>query len=272
MNNIEEFSKFLKKYSSIPNTFIDDFFSFYKYDTDENEIIINLDLVAKWLNMRRDNIKTTLLRTYIEDVDYKITKNKSGKKGGRPFEEIFISTSCFKKMSMMSNTERGKEVRMYYEKIESVLNKYKNHIIESLNKKIDVLENNQKPKINTDNKRLIYVLRSQLEADDVFKLGKSKKFKERLNNINTSQKDDMEIIFIYETDNIDEVESCVKSILKKKQYRKRKEIYQIDIDVLKEIIEGCDKLVEKSFKRKKQAKTKRSVNQKKNYYLFFDKQ
>ena len=223
MNNIEEFSDFLKKYSSIPNKFIDDFFSFYKYNTDDNDIIINFDLVAKWLDIRKDNLKVTLINNYVEDIDYKISKLKSSKKGGRPFEEIFISTSCFKKMSMMSNTDKGREVRLYYEKIESVLNKYKNHIIESLNKKIDVLENNQKPKINTDNKRLIYVLRSQLEADDVFKLGKSKKFKERLNNINTSQKDDMEIIFIYETDNIDEVESCAKSILKKKQYRKRKD-------------------------------------------------
>ena len=271
MDNIEEFNKFLKKYSTIPNSFIDDFFSFYKYDTDENDIIIDLNLVAKWLNMRKDNLKKTLIRSYIEDFDYKIIINKTNNIG-RPVEDIFISTSCFKKMSMMSNTEKGKEVRSYYEKIESVLNKYKNHIIENLNKKIDILENNQKPKINTDNKRLIYVLRSQLEADDVFKLGKSKKFKERLTNINISQKDDMEIIFIYETDNIDQVESCVKSILKKKQYRKRKEIYQIDIDVLKEIIEGCDKLVEKSFKKKKQPKTKRSVDQKKNYYLFFDKQ
>jgi len=89
MDNIEEFNKFLKKYSTIPNSFIDDFFSFYKYDTDENDIIIDLNLVAKWLNMRKDNLKKTLIRSYIEDFDYKIIINKTNNIG-RPVEDIFI--------------------------------------------------------------------------------------------------------------------------------------------------------------------------------------
>jgi hypothetical protein len=36
--------------------------------------------------------------------------------------------------------------------------------------------------------------------------------------------------FIYETDNIDQVESCIKTYMKKAQYRKYKEVYQVDLE------------------------------------------
>ena len=52
----------------------------------------------------------------------------------------------------------------------------------------------------------------------------------------------MEIIFVYETKNIDEVENCLKAVLKSTQYRKRKEFYQIDENVLKELINTCNNM------------------------------
>ena len=50
----------------------------------------------------------------------------------------------------------------------------------------------------------------------------------------------LELLFIYETDNIDQVESCIKALMKKAQYRKYKEIYRIDLDILKQTIKDCD--------------------------------
>ena len=276
MMNFEQFANFLKKHSTIPNTFIDDFFSFYKYTNDDEDIIINLELVAKWLNMRKDHLKATLERSYIKNVDYNITKNKSDSKG-RPSETILISTSCFKRLSMNSNTSKGAEVRLYYEQIEKLLHKYKDYIIEALEKKVGILENNQKPKIDPKN-GLIYFIRSELEPENVFKLGKSKKFKQRFLSHNSSHADDLQVVLIYETDDYEAVEGCLKGILKSKQYRKRKEIYQVDIDVLKEVLKGCDRLVKRAekIKRKKEDKTqKRSTKQKDdseyNYFLYFDK-
>ncbi len=48
---------FLKKYSSISNKFIDDFFSLYTTETTDNDLIINFDNLVNWLNMRKDNLK-----------------------------------------------------------------------------------------------------------------------------------------------------------------------------------------------------------------------
>jgi hypothetical protein len=65
---------FLKKYSSISNTFIDDFFSLYTNNTTDNDLVINFDNLVKWLHMRKDNLKKTLISSYIKNIDYKIKK------------------------------------------------------------------------------------------------------------------------------------------------------------------------------------------------------
>lgn len=38
----------------------------------ENNLIINFDDLCEWLNMRKDNMKKTLIRSYTKDIDYKI--------------------------------------------------------------------------------------------------------------------------------------------------------------------------------------------------------
>jgi hypothetical protein len=51
-------------------------------------------------------------------------------------------------------------------------------------------------------------------------------------------------IFQYETDDVKQLESCVKVLMKKTQYRKYKEIYQVDLNIIKKTIKKCDKDIE----------------------------
>ena len=46
-------------------------------------------------------------------------------------------------------------------------------------------------------------------------------------------------MYLYETDDIDAVEKCIKAFIKKYQYRKYKEIYQVNIDIIKSFINKC---------------------------------
>lgn len=62
-------------------------------------------------------------------------------------------------------------------------------------------------------------------------MGKTVNLKQRLNAYNGDKKDDIIPIYIYETDDIDTVEKCVKLFAKKYQYRKYKEVYKTDINV-----------------------------------------
>ena len=231
---------FLKKYSSISNTFIDDFFSLYTNNTTDNDLVINFDNLVKWLHMRKDNLKKTLISSYIKNIDYKIKKIAS-KTPGKPREEIMITADCCKRLCMLSKTKKAEEVRTYFIEVEKLMNKYKDYIIDALNKKVGVLENNQKTIPNNKN-GVIYILKTDKDIVDLYKIGKTQKFKERIRTHNSSHIDNVDIVHIYETKYIDEVEKCLKNVLSTRQYRKRKEFYQIDLDVLKELIKSCDSM------------------------------
>jgi len=229
---------YLKKYSSISNSFIDDFFGLYNVKTTNNDFVIDLDIVSTWLNSQKRTLKRTLVNTYIENVDYKIELQKPGK--GRPGETILLTPECFKRLCMLSRTEKAEEVRTYFLQIELHLDKYKNYIIEGLNQKVAKYEAELKPTLAPTNKGAIYVLKTTEDIDGVYKIGRTKNFAERLKVHQSSHPDKLEIIHVYETDNIEAVENCWKLVLKTKAYRKRREFYEIDINLLKELIKSCD--------------------------------
>ena len=233
---------FLKKHTKISNNFIDDFFGLYD-PKDKYNFTIDVENVVKWLDMRKDHMKDTLLYSYEENVDYKIIKNVKTAKDkivGAPKQTILMTPKCFKLMAMQSRTKKAVEVREYYYELEQVVDRYKEYIIQGLEEKIKKLENNQKPKINSQ-KGVIYIIQA---ADDtsMYKIGRAVDMKTRSYPYNADKKDDIIPLYIYETDDVIEVEKCVKAFSAKYQYRKRKEIYETDINKLKEIIDSCGEL------------------------------
>ena len=227
---------FLKTHTKINNEFINDFFGLYD-SKDKYNFTINIDAIAKWFNMTVGHIKDTLLYSYKEKIDYKIIKGKSNGLKGKPKDTILLTPKCFKLMAMQSKTKKAIEVREYYYELEQVIDQYKEYIIKGLEEKIKTLENNQKPKINPS-KGVIYIIQTS-DGIGHYKIGKTKNLKQRLKQYNGDKKDDIIPIYIYETDDIDEVEKCIKSYGKKYQYRKYKEVYKTDINVLKELINEC---------------------------------
>jgi hypothetical protein len=133
----------------------------------------------------------------------------------------------------------GPQVQQYFLDLEVALYKYKNYIIDGMSKKIQQLENNQKPKINS-NKKIIYVFKALNTDLTLYKIGKTINSKTRFSKHNSPLANDLDIIFQYETENIDQVENCIKSYMKLSQYRKYKEIYQVDLDIIKKALKDCD--------------------------------
>jgi len=238
---------FLKRYSNISNDFIDDFYSLYDKN-DTNEFIVNLDKIAEWLNTKKSDLKKTLQKSYKLNTDYIINKVKNNNKGA-PKEEILLTIKCFKLLCMKSKTKKSIQVREYFYGLEELIDKYKNYVIEGLNEKIKKLENNQKPKIN-EKKGIIYVLQTS-DDTSLYKIGKTHNLRNRLQNYNADKKDDIIPIYIYETDNADAVEKCVKLFMKQSQYRKYKEVYQVNIDIIKEFINKCGDLTKIDINIKK---------------------
>lgn len=247
--------KFLKEYSTVPNEFIDDFFDIVDEKYIDVDITINFDKVIKWLNIRKDNLKRTLVKYFSENIDYSIKKNKiynSDNHGANYVEEIMITPDCFKNLCMISLTAKAKEVRMYYLSLEKLVKKYHEYIEEKLRNKINLLETNQKPKIDRK-KGIIYFFKAlnniKIEdiEEDLHKIGKTDNKSNRFGQYNSGNANDIEPLFILEVDDLEKVEKCIKNLLEEYQYRKKKEIYQINVDALKTVFVKCESLV-KGFK------------------------
>ena len=240
---------FLKKYSTLSNDFIDDFYSIYNFNEyNNNDFIINLEIVVKWLDTKKAKIKETLINTYNKNIDYKISKEKEGKISKSNKEIILLTPDCFKRLCLLSKTKKAEEVRTYYIELEKLLNNYKDYVIEGLKKTVKILENNQK-EIPKTSKGVIYILKSPKDIDGIYRFGKTENFKNRLTNYNSSNSDKMEIVMIYETKDIEKIEACVITQIKELRYKKRKDFYQININLLKKIISECESLTLKYKKR-----------------------
>ena len=115
MNNLS-LKNFLKKYSTLSNEFIDDFYAIYDFNEYNNDdFIINIDVITKWLESRKSRIKETLLNTYNQYIDYKISKEKLNSKISKSNKEIILLTpDCFNRLCLLSKTKKGEEVRTYF--------------------------------------------------------------------------------------------------------------------------------------------------------------
>ena len=233
-----ELIDFLKKYSSISNKFIDDFFNLYDYKNSE-KFSVDLDTLCIWLKCNKRSLFDTLVKSYTINIDYKILKpdKDKAKSIGKPLRKVMITSNTLKLLCMKSKAKKAEKVREYYLSLEKLVDKYKNHIIDSMDQKIKKLKNNQKPKVNP-NKGVIYIIQTSDEKS-LYKIGRTVNLKKRLNNYNADKADDIVPLFIFETDNVEGVEQCAKGMLKRLQYRKYKEIYETDIEFIKKVIAKC---------------------------------
>jgi len=255
---MQSLPEYLKKYSTISSKFIDDFFSLYDHKTLDTDFVINLDILALWLKGIKGSLKETLMKSYTEGVDYQVNKKFENKKG-RPHEIIMLTPDCMKRLCMLSRTEKAEEVRTYFIELEKHIDKYKNIIFEKY-------EINQKTIPKSENEGVIYVLQTDLNLPGVYKIGKTTDFKKRMRTHQTSHDDNIKVKIVFKTDFIDEVEHCLKYYMREKQYRKYKEFYQVDTDIIKKMLKECDRMSVSS------RKTINSKSHKGGYFIYIDKE
>ena len=103
----------------------------------------------------------------------------------------------------------------------------------------------------------------------------NKDCKKRLQTYNRGLANDLAILFELEVDDIKVVESCAKLYLKKYRHKKRRKVYDVNLEIISGMLERCDiftKATEKFFEsHKKEFKkgAQRMKNKKGEFYLFF---
>ena len=88
----------------------------------------------------------------------------------------------------------------------------------------------------------IYVLRASEKHDSVFKIGRTRDLARRLREHSAALADILEVVFVFKTDDVKAVETCVKGWLRERQWERSscKEVFKADLEMVKQVIQGCD--------------------------------
>jgi len=238
---------YVKRFTSVPERFVDELFQFYSATTTQKDQVILLDSVAHWLGTRKYILYRTLKKSYIEGVDYEAEKmsnpnRKQGQRGANRYVRVLITPDCFKRLCMLSKTKQAELVRTYFIDVETQFLRYREQLMEGLKRDVQRLERNMKPKhmppVSANG--YIYVIRASDEVDDMFKTGRAGDLKKRLFSYQTGRANEVEPVYIYAVHDMRSAERCVKAHLQEFQYRKRREVYQVPLGLLKNIIVKCD--------------------------------
>jgi len=202
-----------------------------------------LENITKWLNVRKDHLKKLLIDNFEDGKDYNEIKEKyDGKRVlTNNKKTVLLTYECAKLLCMISRSEKATMIRNFYIEIEKILINYKDNIAQNLYDQLEIKMNNKKI-INGNNKKaLIYILKVEDETNEGFKIGKTEDLKARMRQYNVGRISDLPIVFVYQTEYIDEIEDCMKENLKRYQLKHNTEIFDIDLDFIKDTITYCTK-------------------------------
>jgi hypothetical protein len=236
-------TEFLKKFTLIESKFIDDFYSFYDEGKNEYDKTIDLEKIALWLNVTKGHIKRLLIDNFEDGKDYNEFKPKSTKehKVSNNKKTILLTYECAKLLCMISRSEKATMIRNFYIEIEKILINYKDNIAQNLYDQLEIKVNNKKIINENNNKALIYILKVADKSTEGFKIGKTDDLKARMVQYNVGRISELPIVFVYQTEHIDEIENCMKGNLKRYQMKYNTELFDIDLDFIKDTISYCTK-------------------------------
>lgn len=237
-----------------------------------NEFPINLENIYKLIGFaNKGNAKRLLENNFVKDDDYKstfISKEKSSKGvilpteknpnditlGGRPEETIMLNTDTFKNLCMLAKTERGKNIRQYYVKLENIYNEILNE--ERKENELILIENQQllentqlalqkekenfaryKSKRFHDTKPcdVVYAYKNSSDENTLITIGKTGNIAGRETSYNTHNTTG-EMFYYKECYDKDLTEKVIHHILDKCRVHKNKEWFEITENTAKEII------------------------------------
>jgi phage anti-repressor protein len=229
-NNSDLVSKIKEKFNTDEEKlFLVNFYCYLKYDPD-NDFIIDLGKIWKWLGYSRiEDCKRVLIKesnNFKENKDYIIQKSDEnyfpqigGKKNnskikeenikketrGRKPDITLLTINCFKRLCMKSRTDKADQIHEYYIKLENVLtemfyvqNKQLNLELTNSNKQLKNTINQKEQNIlsNFHKKKIVYLGYTE---ENVLKFGFTDKIRDRLSEHKFDIKPDFTYEYVYES-------------------------------------------------------------------------
>ena len=224
-----------------------------------NDYPINLETIVKLVGFtHKANAKRTLKNNFTENEDYKITlirKDERKNEGGFNEESIMLNIDTFKNMCMLVKTQKSKEIRKYYVKLENIYNKI---IKEEIQDKQSQLEEKESQLATTRreltkektlrNKMLnrrcfdaaegeyIYIFQDNLnDPNSILKIGQTKNLilrEQYYSNINKSGA----IVYYKKCIDCSLIERLCHHMLDKFRENKMQEWFKIDLELAKQTV------------------------------------
>ena len=237
-----------------------------------NDFLINLENIFKMVGFaNKANAKRTIKNNFVENEDYKTTVI-SRDDGKFTIDEVMINANTFKNLCMLAKTDKGKNIRKYYMKIESIYNKFiseelkdeQNLLIQQIElKTLQILQDKdmkheeslRKNRHNIliekfCNKKCVYV--AELDNNpNVIKIGSTHNINERIKDL-CAKFGKCIFLQVFECDNFREIESNIlhhELILKYKYkeeingYRSKEVVKLTDQFNYKHLIEIVENMV-----------------------------
>lgn len=222
--------KFLKLYTAIPYKFIDEYMDLYDMGT-KDIFGIDLELVETFLGIsNKKSFYINFRKKYEEYVDY-VTEHIGGKKmKDVQTTKYYISLNTFQRVCLSTHSIKGDEVRDYFICLGNFINYYKQHIS-------DMILNN----VKSGKYGHVYIMLVN-KGKNIFKIGRSDDddMRKRIYNYSTGKNTHPDLKFIMLVDDPLLVENCSKLFLKEYKYKiGHKELYKVDIDVVRSAMQGC---------------------------------
>ena len=257
-------SKMIKE---LQETFVDEqqrwyianFYIYLNYHP-TNDFPINLDQAFKIIGFaHKKNAKRTLENNFTVNEDYKILvlpKEQQLKNGinlggaGQNEETIMLNTNTFKELCMLVKTEKGKEIRKYYIKLENIFNKIINEERLEFETQVKLLTNKVEDTLKNsfDKRCVVYLIKILLENNEIiYKFGLTDDIVTRLRTHKLQIGENIELIFCIESDNNKLLEKQLKDYLEQYNFRIKKVIndkYQTELLKVNDIEIIKNKLIE----------------------------
>lgn len=192
------------------------------------DFVVNLENIYKMIGFaNKANAKRTLKNNFVLNENYKIIfiprdENSTiiQKDRGRQEENIMLNIDTFKNLCMISKTDKGKEIRKYYVKLENVYNSIiKDDYEKQLQQKtIENIKDKEQILLESYNKKsIIYLI---FISGILWKFGYTNDINVRLNEHRRDINKDIQLIWCIESiDNIF-LEKELKDYLKNTTQRK----------------------------------------------------
>jgi phage anti-repressor protein len=175
--------------------YAENFRAYLAYGDDDKSFVVDLDDVYQWMGFtRKDTAKSLIQKKLTQDVDYICVKHDVKSRGGHNKQQVLMNVDAFKRLCIMADTEKSKQVQMYYLKLEKIFNRYNKMQYEQSINKIKELEDNMadtKKKMEQErhdalviankNRRLVYIIRVMTLEDNQFviKIGSTTNVQDR---------------------------------------------------------------------------------------------